>query len=244
MQKALLSGSCKINELEPESISGIFSKYNSVARFLHILIGIKNTRSGKMKQKLSIKKSGTKGFSLLELMVIVAIVGLLAALAIGYSTGTPRERLKAASREAVSMMMAAKVNAGKTGTTWYVQFDTDAGNFTLYDGDDKAQRTVELASYNGVSFGSGHGKDTEVKTYTKKDGKTLDIPYDQGEDSIDDGVTVSNNRFVYGPDAKAATKSLGAVYLKISNGDTIAVERVSAAGMIKTRRNFDGNWEE
>lgn len=197
-----------------------------------------------MKEKMLIIKGSSKGFTFLELMIIVAIVGLLAALAIGYSTGTPRERLKAASRDAVSMMMAAKVNAGKTGTQWYVQFDTDAGTFTLYDAEDKAQRTVELAKYNGVSFGSGHGKDTAVKTYTKKDGRTIDVPYDQGEDSIDDGVTVSSNRFVYGPNAKAATKSLGAVYLKIDNGDTIAVERVSAAGMIKTRRNFDGNWEE
>ncbi|MGE0087501.1 MAG: Tfp pilus assembly protein FimT/FimU [Desulfococcaceae bacterium] len=197
-----------------------------------------------MKQKMHMIKSENKGFSLLELMVIVAIVGVLAGLAISYSTGTPRERLKAASREAVSMMMSAKVNAGKTGTAWYVEFDTDAGTFTLYDAEDKAQRTVELAKYNGVSFGSGHGADTGKKTYTKQNGETFDLSYDQGKDSIDDGVTVSNNRFVYGPDAKASTTSLGAVYLKVSNGDTMVVERVSATGMIKTRRNFGETWEE
>jgi len=201
-----------------------------------------------MNQKLFTGKSETAGFSLLELMVIVALIGVLAGLAIAYSTGTPRERLKAASRDVVSMMMSAKANAEKTGTAWYVQFDTDAGTFTLYDSkgtaDDEAQRTVELAKYNGVSFGSGYGKDTAVKTYTKKDGKTVNVPYDSGKDSIDDGVTVSNNRFVYSPDARTNTDSLGAVYLKIGNKDTIAVERMSAAGMIITRMNLGENWEE
>ncbi len=205
-----------------------------------------------MNHKIFTGKSKTEGFSLLELMVIVAIVGVLAGLAISYSTGTPRERLKAASRDVVSMMMSAKVNAGKTGTAWYVQFDTDAGTFTLYDskdnkvgdGNDAAQRTVELAKYNGVSFGSGYGKDTAVKAYTKKNGDTVNVPYDSGEGSIDKGVTVSNNRFVYSPNAKVNTDSLGAVYLKIGNKDTIAVERMSAAGMITTRMNLGENWEE
>ncbi len=195
----------------------------------------------------------SKGFTLLELMVIVAIVGLMASMAFSYYTGTPRERMRSASRDVVSLMLSAKVNARKSGKIWYVQFDTGSpGKFTLYESDgnnidpanDTPHSTVELSKYTGVTFGSGHGKDTAKKTYTKMDDETVDILYDPGPDSIDDGITVSDNRFVFDPEGLANTASLGAVYLKIGNGDTMVVERMTAAGLIKTRQNFDGNWKE
>jgi len=176
----------------------------------------------------------SEGFTIVEMVIVIAIIGILIVIAVPDFLGlTPRMRLKSAARDIVSNMQLSRINAVRDNSTWAVQFDTDDAQYrvlsddgaddTWNTGDDTVYKTVKLSDYPGVSYGSGHGARP-------------------GDDSYPaDGVSFNNNRVIFNSDGTSVS---GTVYIKNDNGDTFAIGSLSAAGRIKTWRNYGSGWEE
>ncbi|QTA83203.1 Prepilin-type cleavage/methylation domain-containing protein [Desulfonema limicola] len=212
---------------------------------LLIVVTDNKEREQDMKKQTTDSIRNSKGFTLLELMVLVAIIGILAGLATSY-LNNPRLRLRAAARDVVSKVQHARFKALETGDTWAVQFDTSstAPSYRILSNigpdnkwntaDDEENGIVYLDDYPGISFGSGHGT----------------APRDYGETDISDGMSAYENRFIFNADGTTGypdngnQKSQGVVYMKTKKGETFAVGMISAAGMIKTWRNYASGWEE
>ncbi|MBL4818279.1 MAG: GspH/FimT family pseudopilin [Deltaproteobacteria bacterium] len=74
-----------------------------------------------------------KGFSLVEVVMVLGILGVLSISAIVYAPSLDRTRLEVAARQALSDIEFAKQNASITGVTSGVQF-VSGGNYTVYQG--------------------------------------------------------------------------------------------------------------
>lgn len=177
----------------------------------------------------------SKGFSVLELIIVMAIIGILMAIAapdfLGFS---PRARLKSAALDIASIMQLARIKAIRDSSTWAIQFDTgsaryrvlsnDGGDDDWDDGDETVYRTVNLSDYPGVSYGSN--------------ATPLNRP---GGSYPADGVSFGSNRVVFNSDGSSGVPS-GTVYVKNGDGDTFAVGTISATGRVKTWYYYGPAW--
>jgi prepilin-type N-terminal cleavage/methylation domain-containing protein len=74
-----------------------------------------------------------RGFSLIELVMVIAIVGVLGLVAIIYAPSIDNTRLDAAAKQVVSDIEFAKQNASLTGVISGVNF-VSGGAYTVYQG--------------------------------------------------------------------------------------------------------------
>lgn len=183
--------------------------------------------------------SSHEGFSLIELLVVLFIFGVLLAIAAPSFIGQrPRQELKRLSREIVSDMQFAKVNALKNSSTWVIQFNTanseykilrdDGADDTWNTADDSVYKTVSLTNYPGITFTipSGYG---EISSEPNPNEGLLD------------GVSFTNNRVFFNSNG---TSVGGTVYISNQKNDAFAVGSTSAAGGIKTWFNYGSGWQE
>ena len=173
------------------------------------------------------------GFTLIEMIVVIAIMAIMLGIAVPAFLGmTPRSSLKTAARDIISNLQLARVEALRGRTTWAVQFDTDNARYRILDDDgtddtwnttdDHVFKTVNFSDYRDVSYGSAQGARPDCS----------DPP---------DGVSFSANRVTFKSDGSSES---GTVYIQNADGDTFAVGSLSAAGRIKSWRNYGSGWEE
>jgi len=92
-----------------------------------------------------------KGFSLLELMVVIAIIAISAALAIpNLFSDIPKYNLSAGARELLSAMQLARMTAIKENSNVVLSFNSGTRTLTIYVDDGEGGGTAEDKVRNGA----------------------------------------------------------------------------------------------
>ncbi len=79
-------------------------------------------------------RAGTRGFSLIEMMIVVAIVGISSALAVpAFRTYFIDQRVKQAARSVADILSLARTEAIRTGRSHIVYFSQDPSGAPLQD---------------------------------------------------------------------------------------------------------------
>ena len=162
-----------------------------------------------------------KGFSLVELMVVIAIISIIAAISsLNLVTGLPKYRLKRASRDITSRLRQARSTAIKTSSTVIVQFDSGNNSYSI---DNKLYPATGGNTNNALSSYYGSG-----------------LSFDRGNYGSGNPVTFPSERVTF--NSRGICPSLGSIYLSNNEGDVNKIA-ISRAGRIRLTKWYGSeNW--
>ncbi|WP_300460942.1 GspH/FimT family pseudopilin [Desulfobacula sp.] len=171
--------------------------------------------------ELKDNKKVTSGFTLIEVMVVIAIVGILSAIAVpGIVAKLPDYRLRSAARDIVSCLQEAKMRAVKENATAAIIFDVANDQYTAW---------VD----NGWSGGAGNWwPDTNVGEIVFKQ---ITLP---AGIQFYQNTTFTANTFGFNSRGIPAT-TVGTVFISNNKSNYRSII-VSSAGNIRVLKSSDG----
>lgn len=169
-----------------------------------------------------------QGFTIMELMVAVAIVGILAAIAVpNFLAYIPKHRLNQGARTVFSALQYARVTAVKDQIDVVIDFNTGSDSFNIFIDDGRG---------GGVAVdGVQNGSEPTVKSGTLSSGVEIQSASFSG--------AVSWTRY----DSRGMPNNIGAVRLR-STSQTQHMREISVpwTGMPRTKISTNGgsSWQE
>jgi prepilin-type N-terminal cleavage/methylation domain-containing protein len=152
----------------------------------------------------SLKDPGSPGFSLIELMVILALAAILSAIAIPTLSSAMRDmQLASDARSISSALNVARVKATTLMTPYRIQFDLDENKWSLQKYDSSANSFVVELDVNrlstgivssGISFGKNEGTG-EVSGYPSS--SSSNITFNTRGIPVDDSGQPTADNIVY-----------------------------------------------
>ena len=180
-----------------------------------------------------------RGFSLIEMLVVIVMIGLLTAILVPRFRMSPRSKVRAAADEMVRDLELVRSRALSTRTWTRMRFDTGAGTYTGYLDDNRdsafALTTAEIDSLHGF------GVRTLDPAVAYGRGTAPDVPALPGP-----GVITFANPWV-DFDARGLTTPFGTkgvIYLVSRNDPSaVAAVTVSGGGGIRTWTYNGTSWQ-
>jgi len=171
-------------------------------------------------------------FSLLEVMIVLAVIGLLVAVAIPRSEPTLVEQLRATSRIVAAELQYARSLAVSNNSTYRVAFDTSANELILtHSGTKTALNTLPLSAFRSQ-------RDTATAKYLSlNDLPNLSVPVRLLGATVGSSSLQSAAMVEFGPLGQTTASAPTTVWLGVSVGNqqryaTISVNPIT--GLVTT----------
>ena len=182
--------------------------------------------------------SGRRGFSLIELLTVITVMGIMMTIALPYMRVSPQTKVRSAGRDLVRYLEVIRTRALATKKNVRLTFDLADGSYTAYlDDDGDGEIKEETWESQAVGIGTRH-----LRTRTLFGmGNASELPNYPGAGPVtfaDDWVEF-NTRGVTMPFGIR-----GVVYIRyIDDPDAVSAVSISGSASFKVWDYRDGAWQ-
>ena len=182
--------------------------------------------------------SGRRGFSLIELLTVITVMGIMMTIALPYMRVSPQTKVRSAGRDLVRYLEVIRTRALSTKKSVRLTFDLADGSYTGYL-DDNRDGTFDQTVAESQAVGIGT---RSLRTRTVFDmGNASELPNYPGTGP----VTFANNRVEF--NTRGVTTPFGvrgAVYIMYRDDpNAVAAVSISGSASFKVWEYRDGDWQ-
>lgn len=182
--------------------------------------------------------SGRRGFSLIELLTVITVMGIMMTIALPYMRVSPQTKVRSAGRDLVRYLEVIRTRALAAKKTVRLTFDLTEGSYTAYLDDDRDGIFLQtVAESQAVGIGT---RSLRTRTVFGM-GNASELPNYPGTGP----VTFANNRVEFNTRGVTTPFGLrGVVYIMYGDDpNAVAAVSISGSASFKVWEYRDGAWQ-